>query len=80
MVKRIKKVQEVISSEFATEINELLRELASEIDLHYEDEDFFALGPTIEAMAKVGSRLEELGYTLPDAYYHVMGRYHRHWN
>ncbi len=66
--------------EFITEVNDLLRELASEIDLHYEDEDFFALGPTIEAMRKVATRLEKSGHRPPDAYYHVLGRYNRHHN
>jgi len=69
---------DIISAEFAGELNELLKELASELDLHYEDEDFFALSPTIEAMKRVAQRLEAQGYRPHEAYLHILRRYNRH--
>lgn len=67
-----------IDETFADELNELLRELASELELHYEDEDFFALTPTIEAMQKIANRLESQGFKPDEAYLHVLRRYRRH--
>lgn len=69
---------DIISEEFATELNELLKEVASELDLHYEDEDFFALGPTIDAMKRIAERLEAQGYRPHETYLHILRRYNRH--
>lgn len=66
-----------LSEEIASAIFELLSELASEMDLHYEDEDFFALKPTMDKMISAASLLEGAGIDLPDAYTHVLGRYRR---
>lgn len=69
-----------ITKEQAEIINDLLVELSSELDLHYEDEDFFALTPTIEKMKIAANLLEEAGFDTPDVYKHVLRRFHRQHN
>lgn len=71
-------VQKSISPDVAQAIVDVMVELSSELDLHYEDSDFFALGPTIEKMKTMAELLEKDGYPLPDAYKHIVSRYHRH--
>lgn len=58
-------------------ISNLLTELASELDLHYEDADFFALEPTISRMVPAIELLQRLGAPVPEAVSHVMRRYQR---
>lgn len=70
--------QKMIDPELADACNDVLLELASELDLHYEDGDFFALSPSITRMRRLGDMLEGAGYELPDAYRHVLKRYNRH--
>jgi len=73
-------MQGTINMDVAEAICDLLKELASELDLHYEDEDFFALAPTIERMKTAAKIVEDSGYPLPDVYVHVLKRFHRHFN
>ncbi|RWB13515.1 MAG: hypothetical protein EOQ39_18505 [Mesorhizobium sp.] len=56
-------------------INNLLRELASELDLHYEDTDFFALTPTIDRMKAAAELVVKSGFETPDSYNHILRRY-----
>lgn len=69
-----------VNENVAELVAELMKELASELDLHYEDEDFFALAPSIEVMRKGADFLDSVGYPQPTAYQHVMRRYQRHCN
>lgn len=68
----------VIDALTAEVICNLLRELASELDLHYEDGDFFALTPTVERMKTAADLVEKNGFTLPDSYRHIIRRYNMH--
>jgi hypothetical protein len=66
-----------LTDEVVTAIFEMLSELSSELDLHYEDEDFFALKPTIEKMQNAARILSHAGMELPDSYKHVLSRYNK---
>lgn len=66
------------SREIVEIINDLLKELASELDLHYEDEDFFALSPTMERMKRAVDLVEKHGAKPPEVYLHVLKRFNRH--
>lgn len=68
----------VIDALTAEVINNLLRELASELDLHYEDGDFFALTPTIDRMKAAAELVANSGYSVPDSYKHILRRYNMH--
>ncbi|CCV12987.1 hypothetical protein [Mesorhizobium sp. STM 4661] len=65
----------VIDALTAEVINNLLRELASELDLHYEEGDFFALTPTLDRMKAAATLVEKNGFELPDSYRHILRRY-----
>lgn len=69
-----------VNDNVAELVSELLKELASELDLHYEDEDFFALAPSIEVMKRGADYLDSVGHPIPPACQHVMRRYQRHCN
>lgn len=58
-------------------IHDLIRELSSEVDLHYNDEDFFALGATISVLRKAADILKENSVETPSVYRHVVERYQR---
>jgi len=64
-----------MTKDIAEVLHDLLKELASEIDLHYESEDFFALAPTFETMKRAGKLLETGGYSIPPGYVHVVTRF-----
>lgn len=68
----------VIDAQTAEVINNLLRELASELDLHYDDSDFFALTPTVDRMKAAAELVEKNGFALPDSYRHILRRYNMH--
>lgn len=48
------------NDEVADILFEMLKELASELDLHYEDEDFFALSPSITVMQRAAGYLNKM--------------------
>jgi hypothetical protein len=58
-------------------IQALLTELASELDLHYEDEDFVALASTIDHMRAAAALLERHGVAVPAGCLHVIQRHLR---
>lgn len=58
-------------------LNELLRELASELDLHYDDDAFHAIEPTIDAMKRAAKLVTDAGYKAPDSYQHIVRRFER---
>lgn len=60
-----------------TALEKLLAELATELDLHYEDGDFFALTPSIEVMKDANAVLVELGGRAAPAVDHVFARYNK---
>jgi hypothetical protein len=55
----------------------LLIDLATELDLHYDDEDFFALTHSVERMKLAVDELHKLGGETPEAVAHVFARYHK---
>jgi hypothetical protein len=64
----------------ANAIIEVIEELASEIDLYYEDSDIAATGPTIRKMETLVAMLVDSGYPAPETYVHVADRLHRTFN
>lgn len=56
-------------------LTDLLRELSSELDLHYDDEDFHALKPTIETLRQAVALMTDAGHKAPKVYHHVMRRF-----
>lgn len=61
----------------ANVLTALLRELSSELDLHYDDEDLHALGSTITTMQRAANMMTEAGYEAPEVYHHMLGRFER---
>ncbi len=53
----------------------LCQELASELDLHYEDHELFATKPTIMVLQEAAKLLEAKGVAVPDAHQHIYRRY-----
>ena len=70
----------MISPDLATAIAEVVDELASELDLHYEDSDLVACAPTIEKMERLVAMLRASGYPCPETYQHIVDRYHQSLN
>lgn len=56
-------------------IHELVFELATELDLHYENEDFHALSGSIEKMKRGMLVLRSEGMHVPEEAHHVVNRY-----
>lgn len=56
-------------------LSDLLNELASELDLHYEVTDAAQLTPTLDIMRRAASALEAAGKRVPDACMHVLMHY-----
>jgi hypothetical protein len=69
-----------ISPDLAKAIEEVINELASELDLHYEDADLVACAPTIEKMERLVAMLRTAGYPCPEVYNHIVQRYHESLN
>lgn len=55
----------------------VLVELCTEIDLHYEDEDLFALGHTIEVIEELVNILREADAKVPPAAEDIIARFYR---
>lgn len=66
-----------IDQSAANAMADLLRELASELDLHYEDADLLAIEPTIERMKRAAKLIADSGYPVPESYQHIVGRFDR---
>lgn len=58
-------------------VGQLMVELATELDLHYEEPDLFALTPTIEVLKRGAKFLADSGHSIPAEVEHILGRYHR---
>lgn len=58
-------------------LTDLLRELSSELDLHYDDHDFHALSQTIDTLRRAATLMTNAGHKTPEVYHHVMGRFER---
>jgi hypothetical protein len=67
---------------YVATISELLVELATELDAHYEDDEFFALGVTIEKMKNSITLItaDNPEFKIPDVVKHVLARYNRNNN
>jgi tRNA G26 N,N-dimethylase Trm1 len=66
-----------IQPEVAAAILDVIDELSSEIDLYYEDDNLAAATPAFTKMEKLVKMLESAGYTAPDSYHHIIGRYRK---
>jgi len=55
----------------------VLAELASELDLHYEDDDFFALRQVIGQMKPLVEILRSHEIPVPSVVTHVLNRFNR---
>jgi hypothetical protein len=67
----------VLNPELADAITDVINELASELDLHYEDADLVACAPTMEKMDRLVGMLQAAGYPVPQVYQHIIDRYHK---
>jgi hypothetical protein len=70
----------VIHPELAEAIADVINELASELDLHYEDSDLVATAPTIAKMDRLVTMLVTAGYPCPSTYQHILTRYNNSLN
>jgi hypothetical protein len=64
-----------VKAEYLDIISNLVLDLSTEIDLHYETEDLRALTASFEALAAGAALLEQHNRPLPDAYAHIRTRY-----
>lgn len=58
-------------------INGLLLELATELDLHYDDEDMFALTPSFDRIKQGIELLRRVGYEVHPDVLKILARYNR---
>ncbi|MBN8244680.1 hypothetical protein JF546_16815 [Nitratireductor aquimarinus] len=58
-------------------VNHLLLELATELDLHYDEEDMFALAPSFKTIKEGVSMLERWGAEVHPDVQKVVARYNR---
>lgn len=72
------KSQEIQS--LLTLITKLAKDLASELDLHYEDSDMFALTPSVTILKEASKTLTAQGAKTPDVVKSVISRYQRNSN
>lgn len=63
-----------IDKNAATLLNSLLRELSSELDLHYADGDFAAISPALDVMREAADAIRNAGFSIPDGYEHIVRR------
>jgi hypothetical protein len=65
------------NEEIGAAVAALIHQLATEVDLHYEDDDFFALAPQMSALEEGSRVLEHFKLSEPDVLAHVRRRYQR---
>lgn len=70
----------LIPRDFREILCDLVQELSTELDLHYEDDEFFALRATIGKLQEAALALNEAGLEPPASYAHVVARFHRQKN
>jgi hypothetical protein len=61
----------------ANVLTDLLLELSSELDLHYDDQDLHAIKPTIETLRRAAAVVTDAGYEAPEVYHHIVSRFER---
>jgi len=66
-----------IPPDLAEAITDVVNELASELDLHYEDTDLAACAPTISKMDRLVTLLLTAGYSQPEVFQHILSRYNK---
>lgn len=62
------------SSDIITIAN-LINELATELDLQYEDHELAGIGPSIDVLRAAAEILGRMGGEVPGAYRHILSRY-----
>lgn len=67
--------KDIVGAEVLHSLKDLLDELSSEIDLHYDDDEFLVTSPTIEKMRAAGEILRRHSVEQPDAFRHVLERF-----
>lgn len=58
-------------------ISSLLLELSTELDLHYDDEDMFALTPSFKVIKDGVRLLERLGHPIHPDVMRILARYNK---
>jgi hypothetical protein len=76
-VSMVRTVHSIDESPICNVLWDLLVELASELDLHYEDEDYLALGTTIYRMRSGANLTNKLGRETPPAVQQCLERPYR---
>lgn len=66
-----------IQPEVADVIRNLIVELATELDLNYEDEDLPAAASTIERLKEAAAMLLAAGHSPPQEFAHIVERYRK---
>lgn len=66
-----------ITSEEVETVSALLLDLATELDLHYDDEDMFALAPSFQIIKRVCALLERLDHEVHPSVLNIIARYNR---
>ncbi len=56
-------------------VADLLRELSSEMDLHYEDNELPATAETIDVVRRGAAALKLGGHRIPEACEHILHRF-----
>ena len=64
-----------LDPETAVLITEMLFELCTEIDLHYDDNEFKLEWPIMTVIRRAGATLVASGHTPPDVFYHLERRF-----
>ena len=64
-----------MTRDFREILFDLVQELSTELDLHYEDDEFFALRATIGKLQEAALALTEAGLEPPASYAHVVARF-----
>jgi hypothetical protein len=68
-----------MSDDLAQITHDLLEELSTELDLHYDPPEYTKLRSTVETMQRAAEALQQRGVSLPSAYVHVLDRFrHAH--
>lgn len=59
-------------------VTKLSQELASEIDLHYDDEDLSALETSVAPLVEAKAYLQRANVPVPNVVEHILKRFRRH--
>lgn len=71
----LKEVHMPLKPSDTTTIANLINELATELDLQYEDHELAGIGSSIDALRAAAEILGRMGGEVPETYQHILSRY-----